>query len=68
MAGFHTTQGTLAAKATFSGRGLHSGKRVTITVHPAAPGHGIVFAKDLWSVRKLAPHNHLATLYNVAGR
>ncbi|MBQ3083698.1 MAG: UDP-3-O-[Alistipes sp.] len=40
-----TKQQTLKAPITFAGHGLHTGVRVTMTVHPAAPGHGIVFRR-----------------------
>lgn len=38
-------QQTLKAPITFSGHGLHTGVRATMTVHPAAPNHGIVFRR-----------------------
>lgn len=38
-------QQTLKAPITFSGKGLHSGKTVHITVRPAPAGHGIVFRR-----------------------
>ncbi len=41
-------QKTLATQATLSGVGLHTGKKVTMTLLPAAPGTGFVFVrKDL---------------------
>jgi UDP-3-O-[3-hydroxymyristoyl] N-acetylglucosamine deacetylase len=41
-------QTTLAAAVSYSGNGLHSGKPVTMTLRPAAPGTGVVFVrKDL---------------------
>jgi UDP-3-O-[3-hydroxymyristoyl] N-acetylglucosamine deacetylase len=40
-----TPQRTLAAAARCRGIGLHSGKRVTMTLLPAAPGTGIVFRR-----------------------
>ncbi len=40
-----TKQQTLKAPITFSGKGLHTGLQVTMTVHPAAPNHGIVFRR-----------------------
>ncbi len=41
-------QQTLAKSAGFSGTSLHTGEKVTLTVHPAAAGHGIKFKrKDL---------------------
>ena len=38
-------QNTLGAPITFSGKGLHTGKLVTMTVSPAAENHGIVFRR-----------------------
>jgi len=38
-------QRTVAAAVTCRGIGLHSGKRVTMTLRPAAPGTGIVFRR-----------------------
>ena len=38
-------QHTLAASATLSGVGLHTGKHVTITFHPAAAKHGVKFQR-----------------------
>ena len=40
-----TKQQTLAAPITFTGKGLHTGKFVTMTVHPADADHGIVFRR-----------------------
>src|SRR5215831_8353917 len=40
-----TPQRTLAAASRCRGIGLHSGKRVTMTLLPAAPGTGIVFRR-----------------------
>lgn len=40
-----TKQRTLAAPITFSGKGLHTGALVTMTVHPAAEGSGILFRR-----------------------
>jgi UDP-3-O-[3-hydroxymyristoyl] N-acetylglucosamine deacetylase/3-hydroxyacyl-[acyl-carrier-protein] dehydratase len=41
-------QHTLAKSATISGSSLHTGEKVTLTVHPAPPGHGRKFKrKDL---------------------
>ena len=39
-------QTTLANKVTFSGQGLHSGRTVTVTLHPAVADHGIVFLRS----------------------
>ena len=38
-------QHTLGAPITFSGKGLHTGKQVTMTVSPAPENHGIVFRR-----------------------
>jgi UDP-3-O-[3-hydroxymyristoyl] N-acetylglucosamine deacetylase/3-hydroxyacyl-[acyl-carrier-protein] dehydratase len=41
-------QTTLAKTASISGSSLHTGEKVTLTVHPAPPGHGRKFKrKDL---------------------
>ena len=53
-------QRTLASSITFSGKGLHTGEIVTMTVHPAEANAGIVFRrvdlKDCPEVAALA-HN-----------
>ena len=38
-------QNTLGASITFSGKGLHTGKQVTMTANPAPDNHGIVFRR-----------------------
>ncbi len=38
-------QQTLANQIAFSGKGLHTGVTVNMTVHPAAENHGIVFRR-----------------------
>lgn len=38
-------QHTLAAPVTLSGKGLHTGQEVTITINPAPENHGIVFCR-----------------------
>ena len=38
-------QKTLGAPITFSGKGLHTGKLVTMTANPAPDNHGIVFRR-----------------------
>ncbi len=38
-------QNTLGSPITFSGKGLHTGKQVTMTVSPAPENHGIVFRR-----------------------
>ena len=40
-----TKQQTLAGPISFSGKGLHTGVTVNMTVHPAADNHGIVFRR-----------------------
>src|ERR1700733_8730330 len=41
-------QTTLAKTASISGSSLHTGEKVTLTLHPAPPGHGRKFKrKDL---------------------
>ena len=40
-----TKQQTLKAPISFSGKGLHTGVRVTMTIKPAADDHGIVFRR-----------------------
>ncbi len=41
----NTKQQTLKAPVTFSGKGLHTGVRVTMTVRPAEADRGIVFRR-----------------------
>jgi UDP-3-O-[3-hydroxymyristoyl] N-acetylglucosamine deacetylase/3-hydroxyacyl-[acyl-carrier-protein] dehydratase len=38
-------QRTLAAPVTFEGIGLHTGEKVTLTIHPAPEDHGYVFQR-----------------------
>jgi UDP-3-O-[3-hydroxymyristoyl] N-acetylglucosamine deacetylase/3-hydroxyacyl-[acyl-carrier-protein] dehydratase len=40
-----TFQHTIAASASLSGSSLHTGEKVTITLHPAPPGHGRKFRR-----------------------
>jgi len=40
-----TLQHTLASSASLSGFSLHTGEKVTLTVHPAPPGHGRKFRR-----------------------
>ncbi|MEK0446550.1 MAG: hypothetical protein RLZZ399_1871 [Verrucomicrobiota bacterium] len=40
-----TLQHTLAASASLSGCSLHTGEKVTLTLHPAPPGHGRKFRR-----------------------
>ncbi|GJD44388.1 UDP-3-O-acyl-N-acetylglucosamine deacetylase [Methylobacterium cerastii] len=57
---------TLGAAFSLSGRGLHTGRRATVRVGPAPPGHGVVFRRTLrdgrtvdvpasWSLRERQP-------------
>jgi UDP-3-O-[3-hydroxymyristoyl] N-acetylglucosamine deacetylase len=39
-------QNTLVRRVRVSGIGLHSGRHVRVSVHPAEPGHGIVFYRS----------------------
>jgi UDP-3-O-[3-hydroxymyristoyl] N-acetylglucosamine deacetylase len=41
-----TTQRTVKASIDCVGIGLHSGRRVSLAIHPAPPGHGIVFRRS----------------------
>ncbi len=41
----YTKQHTLKAACTFTGKGLHTGKKVTMTVEPAPVNHGIKFLR-----------------------
>ena len=38
-------QHTIAGDATVTGKGLHTGKHVTVTFHPAPANHGIIFRR-----------------------
>ncbi len=40
-----TKQRTLATSTTFQGIGLHTGEKVTLTIHPAPSDHGYVFKR-----------------------
>lgn len=40
------TQHTIGKDVTYKGLGLHSGMPVTMTMHPAAPGTGIIFKRS----------------------
>jgi UDP-3-O-[3-hydroxymyristoyl] N-acetylglucosamine deacetylase/3-hydroxyacyl-[acyl-carrier-protein] dehydratase len=40
-----TLQHTLTASASLSGSSLHTGEKVTLTLHPAPPGHGRKFRR-----------------------
>ena len=39
-------QNTLARRVRLAGIGLHSGRHVHVVLHPAVPGHGIVFYRS----------------------
>ncbi|HEV7693292.1 MAG TPA: UDP-3-O-acyl-N-acetylglucosamine deacetylase, partial [Hyphomonadaceae bacterium] len=39
-------QQTIAKAASRAGIGLHSGERVSLTIHPAAPGQGVRFVRS----------------------
>lgn len=39
-------QHTIGKDVTYKGLGLHSGMPVTMTMHPAAPGTGIIFKRS----------------------
>ena len=39
------TQSTLANKISFSGIGIHTGKRVNMNVLPSSPNSGIIFKR-----------------------
>ena len=41
-----THQTTLASSVAFDGIGVHSGKRVSMSLHPAPAGSGITFVRD----------------------
>ena len=53
----HTKQRTLQSSAACSGIGIHSGKEVNLTVHPAPPNHGIKFVRtDLPNSPDISAH------------
>lgn len=56
-------QHTIKKSYTFKGRGVHTGKPVTMRLEPAPAGTGIVFRRDDLSGKPLVP----ATLDNVDG-
>jgi UDP-3-O-[3-hydroxymyristoyl] N-acetylglucosamine deacetylase len=45
--GWPAWRGTLAAPVRRAGRGLHTGRRCQVVLHPAAAGHGVVFQRRL---------------------
>ncbi|MFP4158311.1 MAG: UDP-3-O-acyl-N-acetylglucosamine deacetylase [Desulfobacterales bacterium] len=55
--GLYKRQRTLAAPVSFKGQGVHSGKTVNLTVHPAPPNFGIRFKRvDLPAKPVVAGH------------
>ncbi|MCF8035991.1 MAG: UDP-3-O-acyl-N-acetylglucosamine deacetylase [Desulfobacteraceae bacterium] len=55
--GLYKKQRTLAAPVSFSGQGVHSGKTVNLTVHPAPPNYGVRFRRmDLPAKPTVAGH------------
>ena len=46
-------QTTIKSKIQFTGVGLHNGKKVKMTLLPAAPNHGIVFKRIDLNKKKL---------------
>jgi len=62
-------QRTLAEPGTFSGVGIHTGKRVTVTFSPAPVGHGLVFERTDLPGRPRIPVQPSAARYDhSAGR
>ncbi len=62
-------QKTLETPVTFQGIGVHSGKNVTVTVHPARENHGIKFRRvdlpgtlDIQAIFNLVVDTSLATV------
>lgn len=54
-----TMQKTLSAPVSFYGIGLHTGRAVTMTVHPAAVNHGVVFKRvDVIGKDNIIPARH----------
>jgi UDP-3-O-acyl N-acetylglucosamine deacetylase len=54
----HTKQTTITCAATFSGIGLHTGKTLTVTMHPADADTGVVFYRtDTRTEIKAVPEN-----------
>ena len=67
-------QQTLAKKLTCSGIGVHSGKKATITIHPAPENHGIRFKRvdlpgtpDIPALFKMVVDTSLATVVGNQG-
>lgn len=44
--GWPSFRGTLANPVSMAGRGLHTGRRCLVDIHPAPAGHGIVFERE----------------------
>ena len=54
---YSVTQRTLAREITYVGVGLHSGRKVSMTVQPAPPDTGVVFLRtDVEAGRGLIRH------------
>ncbi len=53
------TQKTIAKKISFSGVGIHTGKKVNLNILPATPNSGIIFKRT-----DLKGHNYIQALYN----
>jgi UDP-3-O-[3-hydroxymyristoyl] N-acetylglucosamine deacetylase len=73
MAQYYPQQ-TLAQKLTCSGIGVHSGKKATITIHPAPENHGIRFKRvdlpgtpDIPALFKMVVDTSLATVVGNQG-
>lgn len=67
-------QQTLAQKVTCTGIGVHSGKKATITIHPAPENHGIRFKRvdlpgtpDIPALFKMVVDTSLATVIGNEG-
>jgi UDP-3-O-[3-hydroxymyristoyl] N-acetylglucosamine deacetylase len=53
----HCQQRTIAKSVSCSGVGIHSGKTVNLTIHPAPPNHGIKFKRiDLQDCPSISTH------------
>jgi UDP-3-O-[3-hydroxymyristoyl] N-acetylglucosamine deacetylase len=65
-------QRTLKAPISCVGIGLHSGQRVSVTLHPAPAGHGVVFRRGDLRANVAARFDHvvdvrLATTLGIGG-
>jgi UDP-3-O-[3-hydroxymyristoyl] N-acetylglucosamine deacetylase len=52
---YYKIQKTLKSKVTFSGVGLHTGKKNKVDLHPAPINHGIIFQKRIENKKVLIP-------------